>query len=142
MAIPKAKTKKSKGLIGIILPAIFKVSTLYGIIIGFTCQEYIERGIDYFLYRNVPVSQQSYQDPRAVDVKIYNNEIGERQAYLIANGREECRYALDKDLLPVQDKLEEMLAKRCKNMTPRQARQYLLSLGKQAEILKSKMEGK
>ena len=97
---------------------------------------------EYFLYRNVPVLSQSYQDPRAVDIKVYNNEVGERQTYVVVNGSDEKRYALDKDLLPVQDDFEDMILQRCKNMTPSQARQYIVSLGKQAEVLKSKLEEK
>jgi len=137
MAKPATKAigKKQKGLLGLVTSSIFKVSTLTGLILGFTAHEYIERLIDSVFYRNVPVAKTSYQDPRGVDIKIYTNENGERQTYIVTTGENSLKLPLDRHLLPPSEYLEPELVERYKNMSHKEAMQVQPFFEKRLEIL-------
>jgi len=83
----------------------------------------------------VPVAKTSYQDPRGVDIKIYTNENGERQTYIVTTGENSLKLPLDRHLLPPSEYLEPELVERYKNMSHKEAMQVQPFFEKRLEIL-------
>jgi len=142
MAKPATKAigKKQKGLLSIIANSILKPSLITGIIIGVGAHEYVERAIDTILYKNVPVAETSYQDPRGVDVKVYTNEHGQRQTYIVGNGENPVKVPFDKRVLPKKEYLEPALTERYKEMSAEEAEDVLPFAKKRLEIIYEKIK--
>jgi IMP dehydrogenase/GMP reductase len=140
MAKPAAKSiaPKQTGVVALLSGVSLKI--IPGIIVGFMFHEQIERAVDYILYHNVPVSETSYRDSRGADTKIYTNEKGERQLYIVAEGENQQKVAIDTDLLPVQKQLEERILQRYKKMTPEQAEKVVPFVDAQKKIIYGKLE--
>lgn len=136
----KALAPKQIGFLGFLSGISIKI--VPGIIMGFMFHEHIERAIDYVLYHNVPVAQTSYQDPRGADTRIYTNENGERQLYVVTQGQNPQKVALDRDLLPLQSQLEEKLLQRYRNMNENQASDVLPFIESQKNIIYEKIKKK
>jgi len=132
--------KKQKGLLALATSISLKLLT--GISIGFLFHEPIERVVDFVQYHNTPASKHSYQDTRGFDGKVYTNEYGERQTYIVTTGEEPQKIPIDKDLLPVNSELEKRLLERYQNMSPEEAKKVLPFLEKQKEIIYQKIESK
>jgi hypothetical protein len=128
---------KQKGLFGLMGSFAFKYVTPF--VVALTFHEDVERVFDYVLYHNVPVAVESYQDPRGLDTKVYTNEKGQRQTYMITTGETPQKIPICQDLLPAKYELEKRVLERYKSLTPEEAVDYVGFLKKQQEILSQKI---
>jgi hypothetical protein len=103
--------KQNSGIVAAIT-SFMGMGTLTGILLGYSFSEHIDRGVDFFLYHNVPVAETSYQDPRAIDIKIMTNEKGERQTYVVTTGDKPKKVPICHDLLPTEEHLIPALKER------------------------------
>lgn len=108
--------KGFKGILKKLLYAKLGITTIaFAFYFGAKSHTIVTRLEDSLLYKNVPVSVNSFQDPAGLDTLIKINERGEKEVYLIHNesGR---KISIGYDLLPKNIKdLQEGLENRLYN---------------------------